>query len=92
MFEDAENPFNGQAGGFAGDCEFPQITREGLDDAWQHGKDLYEVYHEKLQLIPISKKGEVPKGEQGFLHFIDVYDQVLLLYSSLSEFLSQQKT
>lgn len=67
VFEDAENPFNGQAGGFAGDCEFPQITREGLNDAWQHGKDLYGVYHGKLGLIPNSKNGEIPKGEHASL-------------------------
>lgn len=63
VFEDPGNPFNSQAGAFAGNCEFPQITREGLDDAWQHGKDLYEVYHGELGLIPNSKNGEVPKGE-----------------------------
>lgn len=61
VFEDSGNPF--KAGGYAGDCEFPQITREGLDDAWQHGKDLYEVYHGESGLIPNSKNGEVPKGE-----------------------------
>lgn len=79
VFEDAENPFNGQRRGFAGDCEFPQITREGLDDAWQHGKDLYGVYHAKLGLIPNSKNGEIPKGEQGSFCFLDVCKMVLLI-------------
>lgn len=90
VFEDAENPFNGQAGGFAGDCEFPQITREGLNDAWQHGKDLYEVYHEKLGLIPNSKKGEVPKGEQASLRFIDVCESTIVV-AILRIFLRQER-
>ena len=50
VFTDTANPF--RAGGFSGDCEFPQITRGGLDDSWQHGKDLYGVYHDLLHLIP----------------------------------------
>lgn len=72
VFEDAANPYNGQAGRFAGNCEFPQITREGLDDAWQHGKDLYAVYHGQLGLIPTSKDGKAPRGQQGSLYLIDV--------------------
>ncbi|KAJ6015653.1 hypothetical protein N7540_010244 [Penicillium herquei] len=28
------------------------ITRGGLDDSWQHGHDLYEVYHDLLRFIP----------------------------------------
>ena len=44
------NPF--QTSGFAGNCQFPQLTRGGLDDSWQHGRDLYEVYHDMLRLIP----------------------------------------
>ncbi|OBT60695.1 hypothetical protein VE03_09843 [Pseudogymnoascus sp. 23342-1-I1] len=38
--------------GFKGTCQFPQITREGLDDSWQHGKDLYGVYHDLLGFLP----------------------------------------
>ena len=38
--------------GFKGTCQFPQITREGLDDSWQHGNDLYGVYHDLLGLLP----------------------------------------
>ncbi|KFY98119.1 hypothetical protein V498_01672 [Pseudogymnoascus sp. VKM F-4517 (FW-2822)] len=38
--------------GFNGTCQFPQITREGLDDSWQHGKDLYGVYHDLLGFLP----------------------------------------
>lgn len=38
--------------GFLGSCQFPQITTEGLDDSWQHGKDLYRVYHDLLGFLP----------------------------------------
>ncbi|PSN60724.1 phosphoglycerate mutase-like protein [Corynespora cassiicola Philippines] len=38
--------------GFNGTCQFPQITREGLDDSWQHGKDLFGVYHDLLNFLP----------------------------------------
>ncbi|KAK6352682.1 hypothetical protein TWF730_009495 [Orbilia blumenaviensis] len=44
------NPF--AAPGFPGDCQFPQITRGGLDDSWQHGKDLYDVYGAMLNFLP----------------------------------------
>lgn len=38
--------------GFNGTCQFPQITRGGLDDSWQHGNDLYGVYHGLLGFLP----------------------------------------
>ncbi len=38
--------------GFLGTCQFPQITAGGLDDSWQHGKDLYGVYHDLLGFLP----------------------------------------
>jgi hypothetical protein len=38
--------------GFLGTCQFPQITADGLDDSWQHGKDLYGVYHDLLNFLP----------------------------------------
>ncbi|TVY15442.1 hypothetical protein LARI1_G006525 [Lachnellula arida] len=38
--------------GFLGTCQFPQITAEGLDDSWQHGRDLYGVYHDLLGFLP----------------------------------------
>ncbi|KAF1838757.1 phosphoglycerate mutase-like protein, partial [Decorospora gaudefroyi] len=44
------NPF--PQPGFNGTCQFPQITRGGLDDSWQHGKDLYGVYHDLLNFLP----------------------------------------
>ena len=50
MFTDPTNPFSQT--GFNGSCQFPQITRQGLDDSWQHGKDLYGVYHDLLNFLP----------------------------------------
>lgn len=44
------NPFS--QSGFKGSCQFPQITREGLDDSWQHGKDIFGVYHDLLGFLP----------------------------------------
>ncbi|KAK3343696.1 histidine acid phosphatase [Lasiosphaeria hispida] len=44
------NPFTPP--GWRGTCEFPQITAAGLADSWQHGADLYEVYHDLLGLLP----------------------------------------
>ncbi|OAX77970.1 hypothetical protein ACJ72_07725 [Emergomyces africanus] len=49
-FENPMNPF--KAPGFKGTCKFPQITKEGLDDSWQHGRDIYRVYHDKLRFLP----------------------------------------
>jgi 2-phosphoxylose phosphatase len=44
--------------GWIGSCQFPQITGEGLDDSWQHGKDLYDVYGKLLGFLPkhVNKK------------------------------------
>lgn len=44
------NPF--RPSGWTGTCQFPQITAEGLDDSWVHGRDLYGVYHELLGFLP----------------------------------------
>ncbi|KKZ66033.1 hypothetical protein EMCG_08204 [[Emmonsia] crescens] len=49
-FENPINPF--KPPGFKGTCIFPQITKEGLDDSWQHGRDIYGVYHDKLRFLP----------------------------------------
>lgn len=38
--------------GFNGSCQFPQITRGGLDDSHQHGVDLKAVYGDMLGFIP----------------------------------------
>ncbi|KAF2271060.1 histidine acid phosphatase-like protein [Lojkania enalia] len=57
VFTSASNPF--VPTGFNGTCQFPQITEEGLDDSWQHGKDLYEVYHNLLGFLPDNINGRV---------------------------------
>ncbi|KAH8883803.1 histidine acid phosphatase [Thozetella sp. PMI_491] len=44
------NPF--VPSGFVGSCQFPQITATGLDDSWQHGADLYALYHDLLGFLP----------------------------------------
>ena len=62
VFQGAQNPFNYVGGGCTGNCGFPQITRAGLDDAWEHGRDLYRVYHDELHLIPDAPQGQVPRG------------------------------
>ncbi|TKA72952.1 hypothetical protein B0A55_07546 [Friedmanniomyces simplex] len=38
--------------GFNGTCQFPQISRGGLDDSHQHGDDLKAVYGNMLGFIP----------------------------------------
>ncbi|KAL8935230.1 MAG: hypothetical protein Q9216_005526 [Gyalolechia sp. 2 TL-2023] len=50
VFTSSSNPLAPR--GFNGTCQFPQITREGLDDSWQHGNDLYGVYHDLLGFLP----------------------------------------
>jgi hypothetical protein len=51
------NPFI--PSGFIGTCQFPQITAEGLDDSWQHGRDLYGVYHDLLHFLPQQLDGKI---------------------------------
>ncbi|KAI0859976.1 histidine acid phosphatase [Xylaria cubensis] len=43
--------------GWIGTCQFPQITAAGLDDSYEHGEDIYGVYHELLGFLP-SRIGE----------------------------------
>ena len=50
VYTSENNPFAPQ--GFNGTCQFPQITREGLDDSYQHGVDLKAVYYGLLDFIP----------------------------------------
>lgn len=38
--------------GFNGTCQFPQITKDGLVDSWEHGKDLKKVYEGVTGLLP----------------------------------------
>ena len=49
MYTSETNPF--AQTGFNGSCQFPQITRQGLDDSWQHGQDLSGVYHDLLGFL-----------------------------------------
>ncbi len=49
VYTSPSNPFTPSG---SGTCQLPQITRGGLDDSWQHGKDLYAVYHDLLGFLP----------------------------------------
>ena len=57
VYMSSSNPFPPL--GFNGTCQFPQITRGGLGDSWQHAKDLYEVYHDLLDFLPDEPGDEV---------------------------------
>lgn len=48
-YQDPNNPFTP---GVNGTCQYPQITIGGVQDGYQHGKDLWNVYGKKLGLIP----------------------------------------
>lgn len=50
VYTSPSNPF--APAGFNGTCQFPQITRGGLDDSHQHGEDLKAVYAGLLSFIP----------------------------------------
>lgn len=52
VYTSSSNPLAPE--GFNGTCQFPQITRGGLDDSHQHGVDLKAVYHDLLHFIPSS--------------------------------------
>lgn len=57
VYTSETNPF--AQTGFNGSCQFPQITKQGLDDSWQHGKDLYGVYHDLLGFLPDDLNNKV---------------------------------
>ncbi|KAI8937712.1 hypothetical protein NX059_005413 [Plenodomus lindquistii] len=57
VYTDPTNPF--PQSGFNGTCQFPQISRGGLDDSHQHGKDLYGVYHDLLHFLPSNLSDKV---------------------------------
>ena len=57
VYTSSSNPL--APSGFNGTCQFPQITRGGLDDAWQHGKDLWAVYHDLLNFLPDGTGNQV---------------------------------
>ncbi|KAJ5232849.1 hypothetical protein N7468_005805 [Penicillium chermesinum] len=47
-YQDPTDPFTP---GVNGSCQYPQITIGGIQDGFQHGKDLWSVYGDKLGLI-----------------------------------------
>ena len=57
VYASPSNPFAPQ--GFNGTCQFPQITRGGLDDSWQHGKDLFEVYKDRFGSLLVNPSDQV---------------------------------
>jgi hypothetical protein len=57
VYTSETNPF--AQTGFNSSCQFPQITKQGLDDSWQHGKDLYGVYHDLLNFLPDNLDNKV---------------------------------
>lgn len=59
-FTSPVNPF--VPSGWIGTCQFPQITAEGLQDSWQHGADLYGVYHDLLGFLPARGSSKVPSA------------------------------
>lgn len=52
VYTSSSNPLAPE--GFNGTCQFPQITRGGLDDSYQHGVDLKAVYSTMLGFISES--------------------------------------
>ena len=57
MYTSPSNPFAPQ--GFNGTCQFPQITRGGLDDSWQHGRDLFNVYKDRFGSLLVNPSHQV---------------------------------
>ncbi|KAK9453393.1 putative histidine acid phosphatase [Dipodascopsis uninucleata] len=51
-YTDPSNPFVDSY--INGTCQFPQLTLGGYLDGYQHGRDLWGVYGEKLGLFPKS--------------------------------------
>ncbi|OAA57952.1 histidine acid phosphatase [Niveomyces insectorum RCEF 264] len=61
--DDAVNPFlaadvAGTTALHGSTCQFPQLTAGGLADAWQHGADLYAVYHDLLGFLPDARSAD----------------------------------
>ncbi|KAJ5081231.1 hypothetical protein N7456_013469 [Penicillium angulare] len=48
-YQDPTNPFTPDVNGT---CQYPQITVGGIQDGYQHGQDLWNVYGKKLDFIP----------------------------------------
>ncbi|KAK9342806.1 histidine phosphatase superfamily [Lipomyces starkeyi] len=52
-------PINPFTPGVNGTCQYPQITIGGVQDGYQHGKDLWAVYGDQLGLIPRQPNNRV---------------------------------
>jgi hypothetical protein len=52
VYTDPTNPFVNSLPYINSSCFFPQLTLGGLLDGFQHGRDLWALYGEKLGLIP----------------------------------------
>lgn len=50
VYSPASNPFLQSYAN--GTCQYPQLTRGGLDDAVQHGQDLWDLYGRSLGVLP----------------------------------------
>lgn len=55
-YTDSSNPF--VMNYVNGSCQYPQLTLGGVLDGYQHGRDLWSIYGEKLQLLPLSPDPE----------------------------------
>lgn len=55
-YQDPTNPFMAVVNGT---CQYPQITIGGVQDGYQHGKDLWDVYGKRLGLIPEKPNSRV---------------------------------
>ncbi|KAK2459977.1 hypothetical protein APHAL10511_007983 [Amanita phalloides] len=60
-YTDTQNPWTTSIGPrFNGStCQFPQLTAEGLSDAFVHGQDLHEVYFPRLGLTSFFDSSKV---------------------------------
>lgn len=47
-----QSPQNPMHQGFNGSCQFPQMTRGGLNDAHKHGEHLIQVYRGTMGFLP----------------------------------------
>ncbi|ODV84096.1 hypothetical protein CANARDRAFT_201928 [[Candida] arabinofermentans NRRL YB-2248] len=59
-YQNQNNPFSFVDNGYNGTCQFPQISFDGLEDSFQHGSDLYQVYSE-LGFLPDEYNSETIK-------------------------------
>ncbi|KZO89951.1 histidine phosphatase [Calocera viscosa TUFC12733] len=51
-FTSPNNPFTTIQGFNGSNCQFPQISADGIADSWTHGFDLASVYKDKLGFLP----------------------------------------